>query len=79
LPPGALAIARANLPRLVPGKGVQLARSQMLVLDQDSGGAIQGSGRADLFMGTGPEAERMARAIYDSGDLFYLILRKERL
>lgn len=43
------------------------------VLNQDAGGAIKGSGRIDLFCGTGNEAERRAGPMKQPGELYYLI------
>jgi membrane-bound lytic murein transglycosylase A len=42
-------------------------------LDQDSGGAIKGAGRADLFWGSGPYAELAAGHLQHEGDLYILI------
>lgn len=49
---------------------------QKLVVAQDTGSAIKGSARADLFIGTGLEAGRLAGNISDEGDI-YLLLPKE--
>ncbi len=46
------------------------------VLDQDTGGGIRTAGRADLYLGIGPEAERRAGAIAVEGQLDYLFLRE---
>jgi membrane-bound lytic murein transglycosylase A len=43
------------------------------VLHQDSGGAIKGAGRADIFWGSGPYAELAAGHLQHEGDLFVLI------
>lgn len=40
--------------------------------DQDSGGAIRGGGRADLFWGGGPDAKRNAGVIKHPAHLYYL-------
>jgi len=52
-------------------------RFQRFMLDQDTGGAIQAPGRADLFMGIGPEAEILAGGQYAEGRLYYLFLKPE--
>jgi len=44
-------------------------------LDQDRGGAIVAPGRADLFMGIGEHAERVAGRKYSEGYLFYLVAK----
>jgi membrane-bound lytic murein transglycosylase A len=43
------------------------------VLHQDSGGAIKGPGRVDLFWGSGPYAELAAGHLQHEGDLYLLI------
>jgi membrane-bound lytic murein transglycosylase A len=43
------------------------------VLNQDTGGAIKGLGRIDLFCGTGDTAEKMAGPMKQPGDLYYFI------
>lgn len=47
------------------------------LLDQDTGGAIRSAGRADIFVGTGPEAERIAGSTYSEGRLYYIFARGE--
>lgn len=46
------------------------------VVHQDSGGAIRGPHRLDLFCGTGPSAERVAGHLKAPGT-FYVLLKKE--
>jgi membrane-bound lytic murein transglycosylase A len=46
---------------------------QRLVFAQDTGGAIKGAVRADLFFGFGPEAERLAGRMKQSGRLYVLL------
>ncbi|MDJ0955864.1 MAG: MltA domain-containing protein [Arenicellales bacterium] len=53
----------------VPGSKEPYRR---LVLAQDTGGAIKGHVRADLFWGQGPQAERMAGLMKEEGRLFVL-------
>jgi membrane-bound lytic murein transglycosylase A len=43
------------------------------VVNQDSGGAIKGAGRADIFWGSGPYAELTAGHLRHEGDLYLLI------
>jgi len=43
------------------------------VVNQDSGGAIKGAGRADIFWGSGPYAELTAGHLQHEGDLYILI------
>jgi membrane-bound lytic murein transglycosylase A len=44
-------------------------------LNQDTGGAIRGPGRADLFWGNGPYAEIAAGHLKHTGDLYFLVLK----
>jgi len=46
-----------------------------LMLAQDTGGAIKGNVRADVFWGRGDEAERMAGLMKQQGELFVLLPR----
>jgi membrane-bound lytic murein transglycosylase A len=77
MPPGALSLIRAQIPYLGSDGSVKLQRTSRFVLDQDTGGAIKGPGRVDIFMGTGDVAARKAHHVYSNGELYYLILRDE--
>lgn len=44
------------------------------VLNQDTGGAIKGAGRADIFWGNGLYAEIAAGHLKHEGDLYFLVL-----
>ena len=46
-------------------------------LNQDTGGAIRGPGRADLFFGNGPYAEIAAGHLKHTGKLYFLVLKPE--
>ena len=46
-----------------------------LMFAQDTGGAIKGAVRADLFFGFGPEAEQLAGNMKAPGQLFVLVPR----
>jgi len=47
------------------------------VLNQDTGGAIIGPGRADLFWGNGPYAEIAAGYMKNPGSLYFLVLKPD--
>ena len=51
-------------------------RMRRFVLPQDSGNAIQGSGRVDLFFGNGQYAEIAAGHMKEKGKLFFLVKKK---
>lgn len=76
MPPGAMAIIQAPLPQRPPSGDWDSQLTTRLVLDQDTGGAIIGPGRVDLFVGSGPEAGELAGRINSPGQLYYLLLRQ---
>jgi membrane-bound lytic murein transglycosylase A len=45
------------------------------MLNQDTGGAIRGPGRADVFWGRGAYAELAAGHLKHTGSLFFLVLK----
>jgi membrane-bound lytic murein transglycosylase A len=55
------------------------ARFSRFGVVQDTGGAIRGHGRADIFWGSGEEAERIAGPMKEEGRIFLLVARKEYL
>ncbi len=57
------------------------ARSDVLrfMADQDTGGAINAPGRADIFMGVGPAAEALAGEQRSEGRLYYFFLKPEHV
>jgi membrane-bound lytic murein transglycosylase A len=75
-PPGALALIQTQIPYSTPNQ--QLAQRQVsrFVLDQDTGSAIKGAGRVDIFMGTGKLAGDRAGLINSTGQLYYLLLKR---
>lgn len=44
-------------------------------IDQDTGGAIRGEARADLYFGYGPEAQFLAENLSEQGDLYFFLLK----
>jgi membrane-bound lytic murein transglycosylase A len=66
-PRGALVFAQG--PEGTPGVN-------RFLFDQDSGGAIRTAGRADLYLGVGPEAEDEAGKTHLEGQLYYLFLKE---
>jgi membrane-bound lytic murein transglycosylase A len=52
---------------------------ERFLLDQDTGGAIRTAGRADLYLGIGPEAEELAGRTRAEGQLYYLFLNERAL
>lgn len=73
-PPGVLAYIRTRLPIVQAGFVAPAARPiRRFVLDQDSGSAIRGAGRIDLFFGTGAQAGLEAGTMAAPGELYLLI------
>lgn len=74
MPPGGLAIIETALPFAMNNTWEQRPISRF-VLDQDTGSAIRGPGRVDIFMGTGDTAKARAGLINTPGQLYYLLLK----
>lgn len=76
MPPGAPALIAFPLPEPAAGGEWSARPVNRFVLDQDTGGAILGPGRVDLFVGTGQAAGEQAGLINVPGQLYYLLLRE---
>jgi membrane-bound lytic murein transglycosylase A len=74
MPPGALALIQTQIP-FTTSKGMEIRLVSRYVLDQDTGSAIKGPGRVDIFMGTGKTAGDRAGLISHTGSLYYLLLK----
>ncbi len=73
-PRGALAFLVSEKPRFdASGNVVEWTRLGRWVLNQDTGGAIKGPGRIDLFCGTGEAAEAVAGPMKQPGEMYYFI------
>ncbi len=74
LPTGAVGYLVSKRPVLDEQGGINHWKSfGRFVLPQDSGAAIKGSGRIDLFLGSGPYAELAAGTMKEPGRLYFLI------
>ena len=76
MPPGALALIVAPIPELKLSENIKPRLVSRYVLDQDTGSAIKGAGRVDLFLGSGNVAGERAGRLNGSGHLFYLLLKE---
>jgi len=75
-PAGGLAFIKVKQPILDENnKIVRWQPISRFVVDQDTGSAIRGPGRADLFFGTGDIAGAKAGHYYERGEIYYLIKR----
>ncbi len=73
-PLGAAAFIRLPLVQTdASGALLGKARTSRLVFCQDTGGAIQGPGRVDLYVGHGAQAKSLATRVWDAGELYLLI------
>ena len=75
MPPGALALIVAPIPDIEPTGEIDTRVVSRYVLDQDTGSAIKGAGRVDIFLGSGEVAGERAGRLNGSGNLFYLLLK----
>jgi membrane-bound lytic murein transglycosylase A len=75
-PPAALAFIETEKPLIDDaGQIHSWQRFSRFVLNQDTGGAIKGPGRADLFWGNGSYAEIAAGHLKHTGELYFLVLK----
>jgi membrane-bound lytic murein transglycosylase A len=75
-PPAALGYIETQKPELDQfGQIYAWQDHQAFVLNQDTGGAIKGPGRADLFWGNGHYAEMAAGHMQHPGTLYFLVLK----
>jgi membrane-bound lytic murein transglycosylase A len=78
---GLLAFVIARRP--IEGQSLKTRRSALkfrefsrFFLDQDTGGAIKGKARADLYFGEGPYSQLAGENITELGQIFFLIKKK---
>ncbi len=76
VPKGGLVFYETNLPSEISPSEEILQRFAVV---QDTGGAIRGHGRADIFWGRGTPAEKIAGPMKENGRIFLLVARKEVL
>jgi len=75
-PKGALAFISTERPELLPDGTMGWKPLSRFVLNQDTGGAIKGAGRVDVFWGRGPEAELAAGMMKQKGQLLFFAPRR---
>ncbi len=76
-PKGALALIETEKPVIENGTVKEWQPFTRFVVNQDTGGAIKGPGRVDLFWGQGNEAAVSAGSMQQEGKLYFL-LRKSK-
>ena len=65
----------SDVARWQNGKRVRYRNYSRFYLDQDTGGAITGKGRVDLYFGEGSYAQAGSSVMKQRGDLMYLMLK----
>jgi membrane-bound lytic murein transglycosylase A len=77
-PPAALTFIQTQKPMVdASGQIHSWQPFSRFALNQDTGGAIRGPGRADLFWGNGPYAEIAAGHMKHAGELYFLVLEPD--
>ncbi len=79
IPRGGLVYVTTQIPFFENDEMIGLKPFTRFMLTQDTGGAIRGHGRGDIFWGHGQIAELTAGHMQHSGRVFLLIARKEFL
>jgi membrane-bound lytic murein transglycosylase A len=69
---GLMGFATAEIPDYSGGVGYKKKMSRFFI-DQDTGGAIKGEARADLYWGYGSKAQFLAENMDDFGDLLFFV------
>jgi len=77
-PAGALVFVQTKKPKVdTSGKISSWVRFSRFLLNQDTGSAIKGPGRADIFWGNGNYAALAAGYMKHPGQLYFLVLKPE--
>jgi membrane-bound lytic murein transglycosylase A len=77
-PRGALAFIRLRKPVFDSDGNIESWQNfSRFVFNQDAGGVIKGPGRVDLFCGTGVPAEMLAGSLKETGELYFLVIKRE--
>ncbi len=78
LPMGLVAYIQTRRPIIATsGEIIDWVPMQRFVVPQDTGSAIKGAGRVDLFWGNGPYAESAAGNMQEPGRLFFLVKKQQ--
>lgn len=79
-PKGTLAFLEFSEPQVSAAGLVEgLKPTSRFVMDQDTGGAIRGAGRLDLFCGEGESGKKLAGVLKNHGKLLYLVPKPQWL
>ena len=75
-PPGSLVFLDSRRPVVAKGSVVEWQRMRRLVTVQDTGAALTGPGRIDIFWGTGDQAGEEAGQMKEAGTAHLLLLKE---
>ena len=75
-PPGSLVFLDSRRPVMAKGSVVEWQRMRRLVTVQDTGSALTGPGRIDIFWGTGDQAGEEAGQMKEAGAAHLLLLKE---
>jgi len=78
-PKGALGFVSTQKPVIEKGAIKAWVPFTRFVVNQDTGGAIKGPGRVDIFFGQGPDAELAAGNLQHEGELYFLVWKKPEI
>ena len=76
-PRGCLTYVDTRVPEVGPAGTASPMPFRRFMLDQDTGGAIRAPGRADIYIGVGDRAGRIAGWTLSEGELYYLFLKDD--
>lgn len=74
-PPGSIVFLKSQRPLVDKGQVVGWQPMQRLLTVQDTGAAIKGPGRLDIFWGTGDQAGLEAGQMKEAGEVAFLLLK----
>ncbi len=74
-PRGSFVIPQTSIPSPGSPEKLSFVPHMGIYFDQDTGGAIRAAGRSDIYMGVGPDAEKIAGYTQNEGKLFYLFVK----
>lgn len=78
-PKGCLSFISTDKPVFINGEFSGTEKISRFMLNQDTGGAIRGPGRADIFWGVGHDAGLSAGAMKWPGKLYFIVLNNRLL
>jgi membrane-bound lytic murein transglycosylase A len=76
-PRACLCFVKTKVPDVSASGGPVHKDFSQFMLDQDTGGAIRAAGRADIYIGVGDRAGRVAGWTFSEGRLYYLFLKEQ--